>query len=358
MCCLTSNFVVIKELFSKRLKRARIHAALSQEELVSRIQGRVSKISISKYERGERLPSLTVLYELARALRVSMGYFFRESNVEIQEIEFRKKFKLGVKRFNAIREKVVDTVERYLELEQLLSINSEFQNPIAELVIKNHDGIEEAVNLLRKKWKLGLNALPSVMELLEDNQIKVIEIDAPEAFDGNSGWAENKFPVIVLNQNLSIEQKRLIALREQGYLLLNFSDQLEKKEVERKCLHFAAAMLIPEEVFKIELGTKRTHISVPELVSIKETYGISIQAIMARAKDLGVISKRMFIHFRKWISGNNTETGLGSYIGKENSTRFKRLLYRAVSEKVISLYEAANLSNQTLATFRKEFTVF
>src|SRR5699024_6896985 len=133
LCCLTSNFVVIKELFSKRLKRARIHAALSQEELVSRIQGRVSKISISKYERGERLPSLTVLYELAGALRVSMGYFFRESKVEIQEIEFRKKFTLGVKRFSAIREKVVDTVERYLELEQLLSINSEFRNPIAEL---------------------------------------------------------------------------------------------------------------------------------------------------------------------------------------------------------------------------------
>ncbi|WP_335964881.1 XRE family transcriptional regulator [Galbibacter sp. PAP.153] len=345
----------MKELFAKRLKSARILAAISQDELVARIEGMVSKNAISKYERGEMMPNGKVLIVLAKALGVKPDYFFREFNVEIEQIEFRKKSKLGVKRVNAIREKVVDIVERYLELEQFLSIKSEFRNPIAHLVIKNQDDIENAVNLLLKKWKLGLNALPNVIELLEDKEIKVIEIDAPEAFDGFSGWADRKFPVIVLNQNFSIERKRLTALHELGHLLLNFSDQLEHKEVERKCFQFAAAMLIPEETFKIELGGKRTHISLPELVSIKETYGISIQAIMARAKDLGVISEHLFINFRKWISRNKTEAGLGSYIGKENSNRFKQLLYRAASEEVISLSKAANLSNQKLAAFRKEF---
>ena len=141
----------MKELFAKRLKSARILAAISQDELVARIEGMVSKNAISKYERGEMMPNGKVLIVLAKALGVKPDYFFREFNVEIEQIEFRKKSKLGVKRVNAIREKVVDIVERYLELEQFLSIKSEFRNPIAHLVIKNQDDIENAVNLLLKK---------------------------------------------------------------------------------------------------------------------------------------------------------------------------------------------------------------
>lgn len=345
----------MKEIFSKRLKSARTLAAISQDELVARMGGMVSKNAISKYERGEMMPDGKVLMALGKALEVKPDYFFREFQVEINNIEFRKKSKLTVKRVNAIRERVIDIVERYLELEQFLDIRSTFHNPIAHMEIHDRDDLEVAVRTLLKKWKLGVNALPNVIDLLEDKEIKVIEIDAPEAFDGFSGWADGKFPIIVLNQNFTIERKRLTALHELGHLVLNFSDKLDHKQIERKCFQFAAAMLIPEETFKEELGEKRTHVSIPELIAIKETYGISIQAIMARARDLGVISEHLFINFRKWISKNKTEEGLGHFIGKESSNRFKQLLYRAASEELISLSKAANLSNQKLAAFRKEF---
>ena len=92
-----------------------------------------------------------------------------------------------------------------------------------------------------------------------------------------------------------------------------------------------------------------------ELIAIKETYGISIQAIMARAKDLEIISDSYYVAFRKWINKNRTEEGLGNYIGKEQSTRFKQLLFRATSEEIISMSKAANLANKKLASFRDEF---
>lgn len=345
----------MKEIFSKRLKSARALAAISQDELVARMGGMVSKNAISKYERGEMMPDGKVLLALSKALKVKPDYFFRELQVEINKIEFRKKSKLSAKRVNAIKEHVIDFVERYLELEQFLDIKSGFQNPIAHMVVQDRDDVEAAAKTLLKKWKLGVNALPNVIDLLEDKEIKVIEIDAPEAFDGFSGWADNKFPIIVLNQNFTVERKRLTALHELGHLVLNFSSDLEHRDIERKCFQFAAAMLIPEETFKEELGERRTHVSIHELIAIKEVYGISIQAIMARAKDLGVISEHLFVNFRKWISGNKTEEGLGNYIGKESSTRFKQLLYRAASEEIISLSKAANLSNQKLAAFRQEF---
>lgn len=97
-----------------------------------------------------------------------------------------------------------------------------------------------------------------------------------------------------------------------------------------------------------------TH-SLSELTALKETYGISIQAIMARAKNVGIISEPKFIRFRKWISQNRAEENLGFYGGTERAFRFKQLIYRAASEEFILLSKAANLSNQKLAEFRKEF---
>jgi Zn-dependent peptidase ImmA (M78 family)/DNA-binding XRE family transcriptional regulator len=343
----------MKELFAKRLKSARVRAVLSQDELVDKMNNIISKNAISKYEKGLMLPDSYVLIGLANALGVKTDYFFREFNVAIDNIEFRKK-KLGVKKVNAIKEKVIDIVERYLELEQFLNLNSTFENPIELIKINNKEDIENAVNKLLVKWQLGYNALPNVIDLLEDKHIKVIEIDAPMEFDGFSGWADGTFPVIVLNQNYGLERKRFTALHELGHLVMQINPNYESKAVEKMCHQFAGAMLMPEKTFAMEFGGKRSSVSLNELVAMKEEYGISIQAIMARAKDFDFISEHRYKSFRIYISKNRSEQGLGNYIGRESSHRFKQLLYRAASEEIISMSKAANLSNQKLAEFRKE----
>lgn len=345
----------MKDVFAKRLKSARTLAGLSQDELVNRIEGLVSKNAIAKYERGEMMADGKVVIALANALNVKPDYFFRAFTVEIENIEFRKKSKLTVKNVNAIKQKVTDIVERYLEVEQFLSIESGFSNPIGDLEIKDKKDVEKAVNKLLKAWRIGFNAMPNVIELLEDKEIKVIEIDAPDEFDGFSGWADGQYPVIVINRRYTIERKRLTALHELGHLVLKFHKDVSHKEKERMCFQFAGAMLIPEETLRMEIGDSRSHISIPELIAVKENYGISIQAVMQRAKDLEIISEFAYIQFRKWISSNRAEEGLGQYIGKEQSGRFLQLIFRAAAEEVISMSKAANLANLKLAAFRKQF---
>lgn len=347
----------MKEIFAKRLKSARNLAGLSQDELVEGIGGIVSKNAISKYEKGEMMADGKVLIALANALDVKPDYFFRPFTVEIEQIEFRKKSKLSVKHVNSIKQQVTDIVERYLEVEQFLSIQSEFKNPIGDRLIKNGKDVEEVVNHLLAHWKLGLNALPNVIELLEDNEIKVIEIDAPDDFDGFSGLADGKYAIIVINKHYAIERKRLTALHELGHLLLNFHQDLTDKEKESLCYQFAGAMLLPEETIRKELGNERSRISKHELIAIKENYGISIQAIMHRAKNLGIISDFIYLNFRKMISKNRSEAGLGKYEGKEQSGRFKQLVFRAASEEIISMSKAANLANLKLAEFRRQLNL-
>ncbi len=345
----------MKEIFSKRLKSARTLAALSQDELVEKMGNIVSKNAISKYEKGEMMADSTILLALSKALNVKPDYFFRPFTVAIEKVEFRKKQRLSVKDVNAIKQNVTDFVERYIEVEQFLNIASSFSNPVKNIAVYTMHDVENVALQVRSEWKLGLSALPNVIDLLEDKEIKVIEIDAPDEFDGFSGWADSKIPVIVINKNYNVERKRLTALHELGHLILNLDDNISDKEKEKLCFKFAGAMLIPEPTFRKEIGDIRSHFSKPELVAVKETYGISIQAIMARAKDLGIINESQFISFRKWISHNRTEEGLGAYCGMEQAFRFKQLIYRAAAEEIISLSKAANLSNQKLAEFRKEF---
>lgn len=346
------------DIFQKRIKSARLLRGLSQRELSDKVGGIISHNAIAKYEKGLMMPNSKIILELSQALDLKADYFFKPYSVEIEKIEFRKRSKLSNKEENSIREEIFDKIAKYIELEQLLNISSEFKNPIAHIKINSGEEVEAAVEELIKYWKIGYNALPNVIELLEDNEIKVLEQKADLNFDGLSGWANGKIPVIVVNTQFTIERIRFTALHELGHLLLNFNENLDQKTIERYCHRFAGAMLIPRETFFKELGDTRKRISISELIAIKETYGISIQAIMARAKNLDILPEPRYISFRLWINESEDrkkEIGLGSFIGKEQSSRFRQLLYRATSEEIISMSKAANLANQKLATFRDEY---
>lgn len=155
-----------------------------------------------------------------------------------------------------------------------------------------------------------------------------------------------------------MERKRFTALHELGHLLLNFAVDIPPRTIEKLCHRFAGAILLPKSSLFNELGESRSYIAINELVIIKESYGISIQAIMARAHDFGIISQDLYVSFRKWINSDikhQKEKGFGSYKGTEHSSRFKQLIYRAAAEEIITLSKAASLSNKKLAQFRDEY---
>jgi Zn-dependent peptidase ImmA (M78 family) len=349
----------MKSHVGNRIKSARLLAGLSLRELSVALNGVVSHNAISKYEKGEMMPDSKVLISLSSVLNVKTDYFLRTQTVEISHIEFRKKSSLPIKKINSIKENIKDVVDRYLELESLLHIQNTFHNPINDLQIRNHSDVEKAVEVLLHKWELGMNALPNVIQMLEDRDIKVIEIDADVNFDGLSGWANDTIPIIVVNKNFKVERKRFTILHELGHLLLNVdNDTVLHKVLEKYCNIFAGAMLLPKPTLYNELGQKRSAISLNELIHLKESYGLSIQAIMARAKDLQIITNDQYVRFRVWVNQNENrkkEIGYGQYNGIEHSFRFKQMLYRAAAEEIISMSKAASLSNVKLAQFRDEF---
>lgn len=344
--------------FSERLKSARIMKGYSLQDLANALEKKVSKQALNKYEQGLMKPETEVLLHICNALDVRPDYFSREASINLENIEFRKLKKLTSKESARIREQVIDTLERYFELEDLLGIDKQFINPIAEIEINNYEDVEHAVATIRTKWKLGEDPVSNVIELLENNNIKIIEIESGDEFVGLASWKGIKNPVVVVNASLPTDRKRFTVLHELGHILMNVN-HLREKEREFYCHSFAGVMLIPKDALLKELGPSRTQIYLNELVYLKEQFGASIQAIMFRAKHLGIVTESYHKSFMIYLSMKGYKKHEpGSYAGQEKSNRFKQLVYRAVAEEVISMSKAAALSNKKLAEFRNELATY
>lgn len=342
--------------FPERLKAARKMNGLSLQDLSNKLNNQISKQALSKYEAGQSVPEQTLLLDIARALGVTQDYFTRSNSVELGNLTFRKLTKLSAKEQDVVVYQTKDFLERYLELEDILGIDSHFINPIKTKSINSLNDIEDVAEELREKWNLGRDPLFNVIELLEDLKIKVFEINVDEAFSGMSTWVESKLPVIVLNNNDSIplDRKRFTALHELGHILLNL-ENFEEKEQEMYCNAFASAMLIPKNKIFEELGGVRKNIFVNELVALKEQYGISVQALIYRCRQLEIITPSYFKLFMiKFSQAGHRRKEPGCYDGSEASRRFRQLIFRAVAEEFISTSKGAVLSKMKLTEFRKE----
>jgi len=341
------------EIFSDRLKRARIMRNLSMDALCEKIGNAVSKQAISKYEKGESLPGSQILILLSQALDVKPDYFFRESQFAVSNIDFRKKAKMGVKEVEAIKEEIRDIIERYLEIEDVWGCVPSFANPVKEMLVVSDDDVCEVVKRLKEAWNIGEDGILSVTDLLESKNIKVVEIKADSSFDGLSGYVNNdeNMPFVVFNKSFDVERLRFTGLHELGHLVMNLPEEMEKKDKERLCNLFASEMLISRDIFVDVLGERRSDISLQELKVLQAVYGISVDALMFKAKTVGVIRESKYTSFciRKNKSlAFKDAVERSSYRGVEESSRFDRLVYRALASDMISCSKAAALLNEPM----------
>ncbi len=331
-----------KDVFSKRLKSARLLARLTQEELA--IQVGITKNAVSKYEKGEMLPEPGMLKNLAETLGVGYDYLTRSFEVEFIKVEFRKRTRLPKTEEYAIGEQIRMKVENYIQTEEILSINYSFDHPFPNTKVYTKQEMEQYAIQLIEKWNLGLNGIPSVYRVLEDNEIKVLELTADTDFDGWSAMANEKYPVIVINENMTTERKRFTAIHELAHLLFDFDDSLTDLEVEKLCHYFANAVLLPKPLMIRLFGTNRNIITASERMAMNRTYGISHQAFMYRALELGIIKPYTYQQFQYLIRNDRKEKELSKFKGEEKAERFLTLVYRALSEEMVTLGKAAELS--------------
>ncbi len=197
--------------------------------------------------------------------------------------------------------------------------------------------------------------------MLENMGVKIIEFAVGnDRILGFSAFVNDVIPLVAVNlsANQTVERKRFTALHELGHLLLNFSEDINEKQRERFCHCFAASVLCPKNVFEKTIGVKRKAFLLDELINIRVRYGMSIAAIVHRAKDLNIITESYYhFLFEHVIRHNIMEKGWGEYPVPEETNRFDCLLKRAVAEGIITMSRAAELANEKLGDYRDRLMV-
>ena len=351
-------------VFANRLISARKMAGLSLQELADKLGNVVTKQALNKYEQGKMKPDSKGIIALAKALNVSVDYFYSvpSVNVELTDVEFRKySTKLSKSEEASVLERSKENFQRYLELENMLQLKEKRFYFTYNNIIKTKEDAEAAAKQLRKDWILGYDPIPDVVEMLEDKGYKVIDIDAPEGFDGLKAIIGNE-KVIALrktsdDEKEDIVRKRFTALHELAHHSLKFHKDIAHKDEETLCHVFACAVLYPEDMARKELHKERFHFYEKELIIIKERWGISFSAIFQRANRLGILSDFVFRRFNigfKQRGYHIPNAEPGRYRSREKPTRMERLVYLGLAKEVLTINEAAFFSGTTAWKLRQQ----
>jgi len=326
----------------ERLKMARRLADMSQARVAEQVG--LSKMAISKYENGQVLPNSDALIRLAHVYGQPAEFFLRGPVTATVTPVYRGRKSLRGKHEAAVVAQLQEWVERYLAAESLyppdewvaFAYPHGFPYPIATLA-----AVEEAADALRDAWGLGDAPIDNLTELLEDRGIKVGVVTGNDHFDACLFRLDDDGPVMTVKAGIPGDRQRFSLAHELGHLMLAETEALDPEQAANR---FAGAFLVPASAAVRELGRRRQSVSQHELHLLKHKYGLSMQAWVYRARDLGIVDAATAKQYFMWFRQNGTyRVEPGDALPEETPQRLMRLVLRAVAEDVISRSRASEL---------------
>jgi hypothetical protein len=128
---------------------------------------------------------------------------------------------------------------------------------------------------------------------------------------------------------------------ELGHLVLKIAGNVDE---ETAAFRFGSAFLAPADGLYQEVGLNRDNISLQELLILKKRYGMSMQALLYRLHDLGIITDSCY---RRWCIDINTrgwKKQEPNELDYEKPEWLRRNLLRLVAEKAIDIEEARRIA--------------
>jgi Zn-dependent peptidase ImmA (M78 family) len=146
----------------------------------------------------------------------------------------------------------------------------------------------EAATLTRKMLGMSENGpIPHLMRAFEKAGgilLSLPELPGREAF---AVWASNR-PVIAIGPSENGDRLRFSMAHEIGHLILH-NAPAGKSKAEKEAHQFAAELLTPTVAITEDL---RGLLSINKLGALKRKWGVSMAALLYRARELQLVSKR------------------------------------------------------------------
>ncbi|MEU7120388.1 helix-turn-helix domain-containing protein [Streptomyces zaomyceticus] len=273
----------------RRLTLARQLIGLRKNALAVKIDK--SPTAVAAYESNTKRPAPATVAQLCLTLGVEPGFFLpgphqtTSSDAVPHFRSLRSTTQLARDQafaYGVISGDVGAALERHVEFPEpnlpRLSVDVEDESSTLP---------EEAARLLRKHWGIGSGPVGHLVRLAENHGVVVVfsptQTAAVDAYSFDDGYR----PTVVLNPaKEDYYRQRFDVAHELGHLVMHVDAEPGSKVVENQAHRFAAELLLPEDELHDLLPSKADWRS---LAKLKETYGVSLQALLYRSRSLGVM---------------------------------------------------------------------
>lgn len=274
----------------KRLTLARQLAGLRKADLAKKI-GK-SPTAVSDWESGRKRPVGASVAELGLALGVQPGFF-------VSSLEHGSAI-CGLPHFRSLRSTsqicrdqafaygqlaldVAAVIERYVEFPAV---------DVPEMAVDpddaGSDAPELAARLVREMWDLGTGPVRHVLRLVENHGVLVVFSSLQTASVDAYSFSSPLRPVVVLNPvKRDFYRQRFDLAHELGHIVMHKDCEPGGRIVEEQANRFAAELLLPRKEIAPLLPVRMSSDAWASLGRLKECWGVSIQALLFRARRLG-----------------------------------------------------------------------
>lgn len=262
-------------------------------------------------EAGEREVKAWELATLASIYGRDIDYFLNFESTSSEDVRILWRSPESSPKKTLIERQFISICTRYQNLLNLLN-ESDSYNTGLKLTIDKHDlltqnafkNVENLASSYISLLKLGSRPACSLSKILEEEMgIKIIFLPMDSNISGGSSLNNNFGMSILINAN-DAPWRRNFDLAHEFFHILTWNEfspeeiyqheTKEKTRAEKLADVFAASLLLPEENVRDEFEKRiqNQSISYLSLVEIAREYNVSIEALLWRAVNLGLLKKK------------------------------------------------------------------
>lgn len=286
-----------------RLRLARSLRGLTQAALAEK--SGVSAAAISQFESGSAAPGPETAQQVAVVLGCKLEFFLRPgSAIKIEAPFFRSlRSTPQIERDQAhayakFLIEAVEQIESFVDLPEVAIPNAletriDHLDPAAD--------IETTALRLRVDWQIPPGPIANVVRLIESKGAVSTAVGAfSKKLDAFSMRTSIRPVLVLCSQKGIAARRRFDAAHELGHLVLHREPVFPNREQEQQAHRFASAFLMPAEEVEGWLPTKSSQLEL--LQEGSQMWGVSMQALLRRGRDLGTLSEADYQRTMKRMS--------------------------------------------------------
>jgi Zn-dependent peptidase ImmA (M78 family)/transcriptional regulator with XRE-family HTH domain len=253
-----------------------------------------SPTAVAAWESGAKRPSPGAVAQLALSLSVEPGFFAIRAE-DVASLSTTPHFRSLRSTSQLARDQAFAYGQLAVDIAMSLERHVEFPEvDLPSLPVHPDDGDagpERAAQLVRRQWRVSDGPAGHQVRLLENHGILVVFSPPQTATVDAYSFSSRLRPVVVLNPiRRDYYRQRFDIAHELGHLVMHTDSEPGSRITEEQAHRFASEFLMPADQVLELLPTSMGGHAWVTLAKLKEQWGVSMQALLYRARRLGRLS--------------------------------------------------------------------